>query len=71
VVEKNKQVGTHIMNVAVTKINVSTISLCILVDDKYDNEQYTLNNKLWVSTIDKQHYYEDRGYHTFRINQLE
>jgi superfamily I DNA and/or RNA helicase len=40
VIQKHKQIGTHNMDLAISKINESKISLCIIVDDKYQNEQY-------------------------------
>jgi hypothetical protein len=32
---------------------------------------YSNNFKNWISSIDKQRYFEDRGYNTFRINVAE
>jgi hypothetical protein len=52
-------------------VNHSKISLCILVDDKYQNEQYSKDHKNWIKNIDRQKYYEDRGYYTHRVNLLE
>jgi superfamily I DNA and/or RNA helicase len=40
VIEKNKKIGTHTIDLAISKINNSNISLCILVDNKYQTEQY-------------------------------
>jgi superfamily I DNA and/or RNA helicase len=45
VIQKHKQIGTHTMDLAVSKVNHSKISLCILVDDKYQNEQYSKDHK--------------------------
>jgi hypothetical protein len=42
-----------------------------LIDDKYQNEQYSKDIKNWIKQIDRQKYYEDRGYHTYRLNLLE
>jgi hypothetical protein len=45
--------------------------LCIFVDNKYQNDQYALDIKNWIKSLDHQKYYEDRGYHTYRFNILE
>jgi hypothetical protein len=42
-----------------------------LVDNKYQTEQYGKDIKKWISTIDRQKYYEDRGYRTYRLNLIE
>jgi hypothetical protein len=45
--------------------------LCILIDGKYQNDTYSNDIKKWINNIDRQKYYEDRGYLTFRLNLLE
>jgi superfamily I DNA and/or RNA helicase len=45
VIQQNKQIGTHTIDIAVSKVNDSKISLCILIDDKYQNEQYAKDIK--------------------------
>jgi superfamily I DNA and/or RNA helicase len=45
VVQKHKQIGTHIIDIAISKVNSPNISLCILIDDKYQNEQYSKDIK--------------------------
>jgi superfamily I DNA and/or RNA helicase len=45
VVQKHKQIGTHTIDLTISKINESKISLCILIDDKYQNEQYSKDYK--------------------------
>jgi hypothetical protein len=42
-----------------------------LVDDKTKNGFYHTNIKQWIVDVDKQKYYEDRGYQTYRINLVE
>jgi hypothetical protein len=71
VVQKHKQIGTHTIDLAISKINESKISLCVLIDNKYQNEQYSKDQKNWIKNIDRQKYYEDRGYRTYRLNLLE
>jgi hypothetical protein len=45
--------------------------LCILLDNYHQWLDYVKNPKTWISAIDKQRYFEDRGYVTFRINVAE
>ena len=71
VIQKHKRIGTHVIDLAISKINESKISLCVLIDDKYQNEQYSKDTKNWIKNIDRQKYYEDRGYNTYRLNLLE
>ncbi|MDR0739928.1 MAG: ATP-binding protein [Mycoplasmataceae bacterium] len=71
IIEKYKKIGSHTMDLAISKTNNPSISLCVLIDDNYDNECYSKNKINWISSIDRQKYYEDRGYHTYRLNLLE
>jgi hypothetical protein len=45
--------------------------LCVLLDDEIQLSKYANDSHQWVQHIDRQRYYEDRGYHTYRINSVE
>jgi superfamily I DNA and/or RNA helicase len=41
VIEKHKKIGSHIIDLAISKINSPSVSLCILIDGKYQNDTYS------------------------------
>jgi superfamily I DNA and/or RNA helicase len=45
VIEKYKKIGTHRIDLAISKINDPKVMLCIFVDNKYQNDQYALDIK--------------------------
>jgi superfamily I DNA and/or RNA helicase len=44
-VQKHKQIGTHMIDLAISKLNDPKIALCILIDGQYRNEIYEKDNK--------------------------
>jgi hypothetical protein len=40
IIEKNKKIGTHIINISISKQNSEKISLFILIDGEYELQKY-------------------------------
>jgi len=70
-IEVNKYVGTHCFDLSFSKKDSNKITLLLIIDDFEKIKSYCKDNSEFIRAMDRQRYYEDRGYKIVRINQIE
>lgn len=67
----NEYIGSNKIDLVIRDNNTNQIKLFIMFDDVNKFNEFENDRSVFLKQIDKQKYFEDRGYKTLRINNVE